>query len=130
MEPTESAPTHRQVLLWLVVALIVVLAGGMFVWMSNRIDALQAATAIRQDSGVEQTKRAVAALEQTVKDIQSSQQSLVDRIAEVQRKIASEGSNRKLMSDQLGALGARVDGLASANAESAATARQNSRTKR
>lgn len=98
--------------------------------MSNRIDALQAATAIRQDSGVEQTKRAVAALEQTVKDIQSSQQSLVDRIAEVQRKIASEGSNRKLMSDQLGALGARVDGLASANAESAATARQNSRTKR
>lgn len=130
MEPTESARTHRQVVLWLVVALIVVLAGGMFVWMSNRIDALQAATAIRQDSGVEQTKRAVAALEQTVKDIQSSQQSLVDRIAEVQRKIASEGSNRKLMSDQLSALGARVDGLASANAESAATARQNSRTKR
>jgi septal ring factor EnvC (AmiA/AmiB activator) len=130
MEPTESARTHRQVLPWLVVALIVVLAGGMFVWMNNRIDALQAATAIRRDSGVEQTKRAVAALEQTVKDIQSSQQSLVDRIAEVQRKIASEGSNRKLMSDQLGALGARVDGLASANAESAATARQNSRTKR
>jgi septal ring factor EnvC (AmiA/AmiB activator) len=130
MEPTESARTHRQVLPWLVVALIVVLAGGMFVWMSNRIDALQAATAIRQDSGVEQTRRAVAALEQTVKDIQSSQQSLVDRIAEVQRKLASEGSNRKLMSDQLGALGARVDGLASANAESAATARQNSRTKR
>ncbi|MCK1296618.1 hypothetical protein IVB33_25430 [Bradyrhizobium sp. 24] len=130
MEPTESARTHRQVLPWLVVALIVVLAGGMFVWMNNRIDALQAATAIRRDSGVEQTKRAVAALEQTMKDIQSSQQSLVDRIAEVQRKLASEGSNRKLMSDQLGALGARVDGLASANAESAATARQNSRTKR
>ncbi|MCK1599403.1 hypothetical protein IVA87_05040 [Bradyrhizobium sp. 147] len=127
---TESVNSNRPVLPWLVVTLVVVLAGGGFVWMNNRIEALQAATATRQDSGVEQTNRAVAALEQTVKDLQSSQQSLVDRIADIQRKIASEGSNRKLMSDQLGALSARVDALASANAESAATVRQNPRTKR
>lgn len=130
MEPIQSARTHRPVLPWLVVTLVVVLAGGLFVWMNNKIEAVQAATATRPDSGVEQTNRAVAALEQTVKDLQSSQQSLVDRIADIQRKIASEVSNRKLMSDQLGALSARVDALASASAESTATVRPTPRTKR
>jgi uncharacterized coiled-coil protein SlyX len=130
MESIESLRTHRQVLPWLLVALVVVLAGAVFVWMNNRIEALQAATATRQESGVEQTNRAVAALQNTAKDLQSSQQSLVDRIADIQRKIASEGSNRKLMAEQLSALSARVDALAFANAESTATPRQNSRTKR
>jgi uncharacterized coiled-coil protein SlyX len=101
--------------------------------MNSRIEALQAATVARQDSGVEQTKRTVAALEQTVKGIQSSQQNLVDRIADIRRKIASDGGERKLMSDQLGALSSRVDALASANADSAGntqSGRQNPHSRR
>lgn len=77
-----------------------------------------------QESNVEQEKQAEATLQQTVQDIQASQQKLGDQIKQLQTKIASESGERKLMSDQLGALSSRVDALSSANAAAAAGTQQ------
>ncbi len=119
---TESIGSSRSVMPWLVVVLVIVLAGGGFVWMNREIQALQAAMATRQQSGDQQGKQAVAGLEQAVQDVRSGQQKLADQLADVQRKIASEGGERKLLSDQLGSLSARVDARGSANADSTAPA--------
>jgi len=130
---TESVGSNRPVLPWLVLALVLVLCAGGFVWMNREIQALQTATASHQDPGAEQTKQAVAELQKAVQDVHATQQKVADQLTDLQRRLAAEGGERKLMSDQLGSISARVDALASANAESAAStqpARQNPRTKR
>jgi uncharacterized protein YlxW (UPF0749 family) len=121
-ESPDHLSTNRPVFPWVIVALVVLLAGGGFFWMNQKIEALQAAaTAPHQDtSGEEQTKQAMAGLQQAVEGVQSSQQKLVDQVADVQRKLAAEGGERKLMSDQLSALSSRVDALSSAKAEGTA----------
>ena len=58
-----------------------------------------------------------ASAQQTVSELQSAQQKNADQIAELQRQLAAEQGERKLLSDQLGALSARVDSLLSPNAE-------------
>jgi septal ring factor EnvC (AmiA/AmiB activator) len=114
--------TSRPVLPWLVTVLVIVLAAGGFFWMDRKIETLQAAA--HQDSGIEDARQAVAGLQQSTKDVQSSQQKLGEQINDLERKLASEAEERKLMSDQLGALSARVDALASANAQSTPSAPQ------
>ncbi|TYL96632.1 hypothetical protein FXB40_11355 [Bradyrhizobium rifense] len=131
---TESVDSNRRILPWLVVALVVVLAAGGFVWMNREIQALQTATASHQDDpSVEQAKQTVAELQKAVQDVQAAQQKFADQLTDLQRKVAGEGGERKLMSDQLGSISARVDALASANAESVANtqpARRDQRTTR
>ena len=61
--------------------------------------------------------QSASALQQSVTDLQSAQQRNADQIAELQRQLAAEQGERKLLSDQLGALSARVDSLLSPNAE-------------
>lgn len=114
---TGSVGSSRSIVPWLVVALVIVLAAGGFVWTNREIQALQAAMAQPRDSG---DTRGQADLQQTVQDVRSGQQKLSDQLADVQRKLASESGERKLLSDQLGSLSARVDALASANADSTA----------
>ncbi len=119
---TESVGSGRSTFAWLVVALVIVLAAGGFVWMNREIQALQAAIPPVRQSGDEQVRRAVASLQQASEGLRSGQQKLADQLADVERKLASEGGERKLLSDQLGSLSARVDALASANADSTAAA--------
>jgi len=122
-EPLDYATTNRPVFPWVIVALVVLLAAGGFFWMNQKIEALQAAAAVpHQDTSSDQTSQAVAGLQQGVQGVQSSQQQLVDQVADIQRKLAAEGGERKLISDQLSALSARVDALSSANAQGAAAA--------
>ena len=66
------------------------------------------------------TMQAVNALQQSVKNLQASQQHTADQLALIQRKLASEQGERKLLSEQVGALSGRVDGL-STSATSVAT---------
>lgn len=113
----------RSVLPWLLVVLAIVLAGGGYVALDRRISALQAASTVRETPpkaqsslDLDQAKQALASLEETVKSIQAGQQKLAEQIAGVQRGLDSEGGERKMLSDQLGALSARVDALASAQA--------------
>ncbi|MCG2633287.1 hypothetical protein L6654_43075 [Bradyrhizobium sp. WYCCWR 13023] len=123
---------RRQVLPWLLLALVVVLAAGGLVWANREIQTLRTERASHQDPGAEQGNQ-TAELQKAVQDVQMSQQKLADQLTDLQARLAKEGGERKLLSDQLGSISARVDALASANAESTATtqpARRNPRTKR
>ena len=127
---SDPVQSRRALLPLVVVALAVILAAGGFVWMNYKIEALQQATAQPQASGVEDVRQAMAALGQTVKDVQAGQQKLAEQLADIQRKLASESGERKLLSEQVGALSSRVDSLASANAASTAPAPQAQKTRR
>ena len=56
------------------------------------------------------------AIQQAIKNLQDSQQKLVSDMDDLKRQISREAGERKLLSDQVGSLSARVDGLAEANA--------------
>jgi hypothetical protein len=129
-EPSDYARTDRPVFPWVVVALVVLLAAGGFFWMNQKIEALQAATVPHQDAGIEETKQAVASVQRVAQDVQSSQQKLVDQTADIQRKLAAEQGERRLISDQLSALSSRVDALSSAKAEGTAAAPRAGRGRR
>ena len=106
---------------WLLTALVVILAAGSFFWTSQRIEALQTAVGTaRPDPSIEETKQSVASLHQIIQQIQSDQQKLGDQIGQIQRGGAAEQGERKLLSDQIGSLSARIDALASAQATAAA----------
>ncbi|MGY3494927.1 hypothetical protein [Bradyrhizobium sp. USDA 4502] len=115
---------HRSMVPWLVVALVVVIAAGGFLWMKRDTEpkavtsASQTSVSSPQDQALEQTKQALSSLQQTVQDLQASQQKLADQIGSVQQNVSAQRGEQKLLSDQLGALSARVDNLVSTKAES------------
>lgn len=101
--------------------------------MDNRIDALETAKAPTQEHGDDETRQAVAALQQRLNDIQIGQTKLTDQVSQLQRTIRAEQGERKLLSDQLGSLSGRVDALSSSNANANASSLQpqrNGRSKR
>jgi peptidoglycan hydrolase CwlO-like protein len=57
------------------------------------------------------TMRSLSALQQSVKGLQAAQQNMADQLDLVQRQLASEQGERKMLSEQVGALSGRVDGL-------------------
>jgi uncharacterized protein HemX len=76
------------------------------------------------------TMQAVNALQQSVKNLQASQQHTADQLELIQRKLASEQGERKLLSEQVGALSGRVDGLStSATSVTTGTASQSPKKK-
>ncbi len=107
---------------WFVLAIIVLLAGGALLWadrwhISNSAKVAAAPPAAPPPVVDDTARQAVAALQQAVKDLRTAQQSAADQLRDVQRQIAAEQGERKLLSEQLGALSARVDGLLAPNAE-------------
>ena len=56
-------------------------------------------------------RRALADLQQTVSSLESAQQQVADQISELQRQLLNQQGERKLLSEQVGALSARVDSL-------------------
>jgi chromosome segregation ATPase len=70
------------------------------------------------------------ALQQSVKGIQASQQHTADQLERIQRQLASEQGERQLLSEQVGALSGRVDGLSTSAASiSTGTASQSPKRK-
>jgi uncharacterized protein HemX len=65
--------------------------------------------------------QALNALQQAVKDLQASQQQTADQLSETKRELAAEQGERKMLSEQIGALAGRVDGLAAASGSSVTT---------
>jgi peptidoglycan hydrolase CwlO-like protein len=57
------------------------------------------------------TMRSLNALQQSIKGLQTAQQNMSDQLDLVQRQLASEQGERKMLSEQVGALSGRVDGL-------------------
>jgi TolA-binding protein len=57
------------------------------------------------------TMRSLNDLQQLVRGLQASQQQMADQLELIQRQLASEQGERKMLSEQVGALSGRVDGL-------------------
>ena len=72
----------------------------------------------------EPARQALAALQQTVKDLQTSQQDAAEKISKLQQQISVEEGQRKLLSEQLGALSARFENFLETNAQAPATSPQ------
>jgi hypothetical protein len=127
-DPSSHVDTrqHRSFVPWLAVAIIAVVVAGGFFWI-NRDSGTKSETPAPQpqasvqpppDPAVEQLKQTLSSLQQTVKDIQSGQQKLADEITDTRQKASTDQGERKMLSDQIGALSARVDALVATNAES------------
>jgi predicted membrane-bound mannosyltransferase len=78
----------------------------------------------------DETKQAPNALEQTVKDLQASQQQMADRLDDIKRKLDAEQGERKMLSEQVGALSARVDSLTKSSASIATGSGANASAKK
>jgi hypothetical protein len=78
----------------------------------------------------DETKRAPNALEQTVKDLQASQQQMADRLDDIKRKLDAEQGERKMLSEQVGGLSARVDSLTASSASIATGSGANASAKK
>ena len=61
-------------------------------------------------------------LRQMVKDLGASLQQTMDKLEVTQRQLAAEQGERQLLSEQVGALSARVSALSASNASVAAPA--------
>jgi chromosome segregation ATPase len=69
-------------------------------------------------------------LRQSVTGLQTSQQHMADQLELIQRQLASEQGERKMLSEQVEALSGRVDGLsASAPSVTTGTASQSAKKK-
>ena len=129
-ESSASVRPRRSVLLWVIVALAVMAAGASFVWMNNKIEALATVKAPTQEHSDEEMRQAVATLQQRLNDTQSGQTKLTDQVSQLQRSIAAEQGERKLLSDQLGSLSGRLDALSSSSADANPSPQQPQRNRR
>ncbi|MCK1594687.1 hypothetical protein [Bradyrhizobium sp. 164] len=99
--------------------------------MNQKIDSVQAAAAPRQESAINETQQAIAGVKQAITEIQTDQQKLGEQVSQLQRAVAMNQGEHKLLSDQLGAVSSRIDTLASSGAEAgSATQPQSQSTNR
>lgn len=109
---------------WLALALVAIFAAGAAFWLNQKIDIVQAAAAPRQESGAAEAQQATTAIKQAIAELQTSQQKLEEQMGQLQRAMATNQGERKLLSDQLGALSSRLDSLGSSRAETTSTPQQ------
>jgi hypothetical protein len=64
-----------------------------------------------EGSGSDETMPSLNSLQQSVQELQTTQQRTADALELIQRQMASEQGERKLLSEQVGALSGRVSGL-------------------
>jgi uncharacterized protein HemX len=127
---TAGTSQSRRVLLGLMVLVLVAIGGALYWGNSHlgrepsRVSAGQPEAAQPSPASQNETKQAVAALEQAVKELQSANQHAADQITDLQRQLSAEQGDRKLLADQVGALSARLNDLEKARAEMTAPTRR------
>lgn len=65
----------------------------------------------RMEASSDDTNSSLNSLSQSVQELRASQQHATEELELIQRQLASEQGERKLLSDQVGALSGRVSGL-------------------
>lgn len=114
IQPIRRSKTPFVVLLLMLGAVAVF---GAILWSANgslvspRAEAPHEATQLRHEWNQQRE-----AIQETLKSLQASQQKLAREMDDLKRQLAREGGERKLLSDQVGSLSARVNGLVEANA--------------
>ncbi|UQR60763.1 hypothetical protein LRP30_27670 [Bradyrhizobium sp. C-145] len=129
MDPSLPSPSaSRPLLSWLALGLVAILAAGGAFWLNQKIDSVQAAAAPRQESVINETQQAIASVKQAIAEIKTAQQNLGEQVSQLQRAVAMNQGERKLLSDQLGAVSSRIDALASSSAEAGSAPQQQSQS--
>ena len=102
----------RRAFPWILILLLIAV-GGAFLWTNYQSVSKSPIVAqpiaeppTPREVADEQARQALAALQQTVKDVQTSQQDAAETISKLQQQISAEQGQRKLLSEQLGALSA------------------------
>jgi peptidoglycan hydrolase CwlO-like protein len=120
----------RRVFPWILILLLIAV-GGAFLWpnyqsVSKSPVAVQpsAEPSTPREVADDKARQALAALQQTVKDLQTSEQDAAEKISKLQQQISAEQGNRKLLSEQVGALSARFDNFLETNAQAPASSPQ------
>ena len=120
----------RRIFPWILILLLIAV-GGAFLWanyqsVNNSPVAAQpsAEPSTPREVADDNARQALAAIQQTVKDLQTSQQDAAEKISKLQQQISAEQGNRKLLSEQIGALSARFDNFLETNAQAPATSPQ------
>ena len=120
----------RRVFPWILILLLIAV-GGAFLWTNyqsvSKSPVVAQPTAeppTPREVADEPARQALAALQQTVKDLQTSQQDAAETISKLQQQISAEQGQRKLLSEQLGALSARLENFLETNAQAPATSPQ------
>jgi uncharacterized protein HemX len=99
------------------IAIVMILGGAAF-WQRDRLQSLGSGVdAAERIQDAEQRNAAeISDLKKQLQDVQKQLQGSAPQIADLKNQLSSEQGERKVLSDQVGALSARVDGLVKANA--------------
>ena len=118
MSVTQSYRPSRVLVLFLI--LVAVATFGAILWSARgpSVPPVEVADEAKQQR--DQWKQQLDALQQEVKGLQTFQQKLAGEMEELRRQTSRESGERKLLSDQVGSLSARVDGLSATNVETVA----------
>ena len=118
MSVAQSYRPSRVLVLFLV--LIAIVTFGAVLWSVRGSPAPTVEVADEAKQQRDQWKQQLDALQQEVKGLQTFQQKLAGEMEELRRQTSRESGERKLLSDQVGSLSARVDGLSATNVETVA----------
>jgi len=91
--------------------LVAVATFGAILWSARGPSAPPVEVADEAKQQRDQWNQQLEALQQEVKGLQTSQQKLAGEMDELRRQTSREAGERKLLSDQVGSLSARVDRL-------------------
>ena len=136
---TESSSAHKSRTgpLAIVLTLILVAGGiGAFaLWRSSERPVTEAvaqspALPAPQTAPPEQSTASINALKESVAGLETSRKQLSDEVADLKRQLGAEEGERKMLTEQLGSLSSRVDGLATSLTSRAEIATEPSQKKR
>ena len=118
MSVAQSYRPSRVLVLFLI--LVAVASFGAILWSARGPSAPPVEVADEAKQQRDQWKQQLDALQGEVKGLQTSQQKLAGEMDELRRQTSREAGERKLLSDQVGSLSARVDGLSAKDVETVA----------
>jgi uncharacterized protein HemX len=113
---------RRRVIAVAVLLLAAAGVGGVVLWEKYGGFVAPSQTAATETESPAATPVAVEASQgsdttaQVLKDLQTSQQQAADKLEDIQRQLAAEQGERKLLSEQVAALTGRVNSLSASNA--------------
>jgi uncharacterized protein HemX len=111
---------RRRILPVVVLLLAVAGIGGVVLWEKYGRSVAPSQTAEADTSGATpaatETSEPLDPTAQLLKDLQTAQQQMADKLEDVQRQLAAEQEERKAISDQVAALSSRINGMSASNA--------------
>ena len=124
----ETRPRSARTAIGVLLVLLAVAVGAAAIWQNSdrlikptpAVEPQVQSQSSPRAGPPDETKQALNALDQTVKDLQASQKQMTDQLSNITRELATEQGERKMLSEQVGALAGRVDSLAATSASSVA----------